>query len=161
MKTLSRLQIVTAVKAINRRFTPIHKLFEEKCQNYVCEELDIDPKNLNVDELNQMARNIRKMFREKGLSENHCIFDSVKITEYFLPPRFYVKSMIFFTAIKQTDVDDVREVLSYYRQHEDPIEVFRENQRKYQEEMSVNEEKKKADVQKPLISSGFSFMRRR
>ena len=67
----------------------------------------------------------------------------------------------FFAAIKQTDVDDVREVLSYYRQHEDPIEVFRENQRKYQEEMSVNEEKKKADVQKPLISSGFSFMRRR
>jgi import inner membrane translocase subunit TIM50 len=29
-------------------------------------------------------------------------------------------------------VDDVREVLAYYRQFEDPIEAFRENQRKLQ-----------------------------
>merc|ERR1712066_848796 len=67
-------------------------------------------------------------------------------------------------AIKQTNVDDVREVLSYYRQHDDPIEVFRENQRKLQEEMAVNEEKLKKDVQsKPILSSmsGLSFMRRR
>lgn len=35
-------------------------------------------------------------------------------------------------AIRQTDVDDVREVLSYYRQFDDPIAVFRENQRKLQ-----------------------------
>ena len=70
----------------------------------------------------------------------------------------------FFVAIKQTNVDDVREVLSYYRQHDDPIEVFRENQRKLQEEMAVNEEKLKKDVQsKPILSSmsGLSFMRRR
>ena len=75
-----------------------------------------------------------------------------------------IKIFLFFSAIKQTNVDDVREVLSYYRQHDDPIEVFRENQRKLQEEMAVNEEKLKKDVQsKPILSSmsGLSFMRRR
>ncbi len=35
-------------------------------------------------------------------------------------------------AIKETDVEDVREVLEYYRQFDDPIEAFRENQRKLQ-----------------------------
>ena len=35
-------------------------------------------------------------------------------------------------AIKQSDVDDVREVLRYYKQYDDPIEAFRENQRKLQ-----------------------------
>ena len=39
---------------------------------------------------------------------------------------------MFVTAIKQSDVDDVREVLRYYKQYDDPIEAFRENQRKLQ-----------------------------
>lgn len=30
-------------------------------------------------------------------------------------------------------MDDVREVLAYYKQFDDPIEAFRENQRKLQE----------------------------
>ena len=30
-------------------------------------------------------------------------------------------------------MEDVREVLAYYRQFDDPIEAFRENQRKLQE----------------------------
>ena len=69
--------------------------------------------------------------------------------------------MCVFSAIKQTDVDDVREVLSYYRQHEDPIEIFRENQRKLQEEMAASEEKLKEKVQSKSLISGMSFMRRR
>ena len=71
---------------------------------------------------------------------------------------------LIILAINQSNVDDVREVLSYYRQYDDPIEVFRENQRKLQEEMAVNEEKLKKEVQnKPILSSmsGLSFMRRR
>ena len=32
-------------------------------------------------------------------------------------------------------MDDVRDVLEFYRQFDDPIEAFRENQRKLQEEM--------------------------
>ena len=40
--------------------------------------------------------------------------------------------LTFFSAIRESDVDDVREVLHYYKQFEDPIEAFRENQRKLQ-----------------------------
>ena len=32
---------------------------------------------------------------------------------------------IFFFKVATSDVDDVREVLSYYRQFDDPIEAFR------------------------------------
>jgi import inner membrane translocase subunit TIM50 len=69
-------------------------------------------------------------------------------------------------AIKDTNVDDVRDVLSYYRTFDDPIGVFRENQRKLQEETLAYEEKMKSEAQKKQISgfsgfSGLSFMRRK
>jgi mitochondrial import inner membrane translocase subunit TIM50 len=51
----------------------------------------------------------------------------------------------FYTAIVTADVDDVREVMMYYKQFEDPIEQFRENQRKLLEQM---EEKHREDQQK-------------
>lgn len=37
---------------------------------------------------------------------------------------------IIFTAIAATNVDDVRDVLNYYKQFDNPLEAFRENQRK-------------------------------
>lgn len=43
------------------------------------------------------------------------------------------------------DVDDVREVMLYYKQFPDPIEQFRENQRKLLEQM---EQKQKEDQEK-------------
>lgn len=64
-------------------------------------------------------------------------------------------------SIKNLDVDDVREVLSHYRNFEDPIAEFRENQRKYQEEMAVNEEKMKKEIKHKPLLSGLSFMRRK
>lgn len=42
------------------------------------------------------------------------------------------------------DVDDVREVMTYYKQFPDPIEQFRENQRKLLEQM---EEKNRQEKQ--------------
>merc|ERR1711860_91433 len=45
-------------------------------------------------------------------------------------------------TISHTDVDDVRDVLTNYKHHENPIEVFRENQRRYQEELASQEENK-------------------
>lgn len=59
-------------------------------------------------------------------------------------------------AIKQSDVEDVRDVLEYYRQFDDPIETFRENQRKLQEEMSSLEEKRLKEMQ----TKGSSFFSR-
>ena len=64
-------------------------------------------------------------------------------------------------AIKQSDVDDVREVLQHYRQFKDPIEAFRENQRKLQSEMIASEEKKEKEKKTSLVSGiSSSFLRR-
>lgn len=49
------------------------------------------------------------------------------------------------SAIVTADVDDVREVMMYYKQFADPIEQFRENQRKLLDQM---EEKQREEQQK-------------
>ena len=41
----------------------------------------------------------------------------------------------YFSAIVTADVDDVREVMIYYKQFENPIEQFKENQRKLYEQL--------------------------
>jgi len=56
-------------------------------------------------------------------------------------------------AIKESDVEDVREVLAYYRQFDDPIEAFRENQRKLQEELAIDE-KRTADARMGKSGTG-------
>ena len=40
-----------------------------------------------------------------------------------------------FLAIVTADVDDVREVMIYYKQFDNPIEQFKENQRKLYEQL--------------------------
>lgn len=61
---------------------------------------------------------------------------------------------IFYTliAIATTDVDDVREVLHYYRQFEDPIKKFRENQAKLLEQMQEREREEQAKA-KPIVKN--------
>lgn len=59
-------------------------------------------------------------------------------------------------AISDSDVDDVRDILAYYQQFEDPIEAFRENQRKLQEEMQLEEERKKKELSSGSKFSSFS-----
>ena len=58
-------------------------------------------------------------------------------------------------AIRTSDVDDVREVLQYYKQFDDPIEAFRENQRKLQVEMEAEDKRKEEQKQKGSLFSGF------
>ena len=60
---LSRLQIVTALK--ERRISPSHKHYFKLFQEYVCEELKLNPKNLN-NELYNTAKNIRQKFNAQG-----------------------------------------------------------------------------------------------
>lgn len=45
----------------------------------------------------------------------------------------------FLKTLATAEVDDVREVLAYYRQFEDPLQQFRENQRKLLEQMQQKE----------------------
>lgn len=47
-------------------------------------------------------------------------------------------------------MEDVREVLHYYRQFEDPINQFRENQRKLAEQMQEAERIEQAKT-KPMV----------
>ncbi|XP_023298765.2 mitochondrial import inner membrane translocase subunit TIM50-C-like [Lucilia cuprina] len=58
----------------------------------------------------------------------------------------------FLKAIATTDVDDVREVLHYYRQFEDPIMKFRENQAKLLEQMQEREREEKTKS-KPIVKN--------
>ncbi|XP_075234117.1 mitochondrial import inner membrane translocase subunit TIM50-C-like [Lycorma delicatula] len=50
---------------------------------------------------------------------------------------------VFLRTIAASNIDDVREVLSFYGKYENPVEAFRENQRKLLEQMEENEEKEK------------------
>ncbi len=58
-------------------------------------------------------------------------------------------------AIRTSDVDDVRDVLQYYRQFKDPIETFRENQRKLQVELEEEEKRKEDKHKKGSFFGGF------
>merc|ERR1719158_1974087 len=59
----------------------------------------------------------------------------------------------FLHEIKDMDVDDVRDVLQYYRQFDDPIEAFRENQRKLEENMKIDEERKAKEKESSRFGS--------
>lgn len=59
--------------------------------------------------------------------------------------REILNNFPLFSALLTADVDDVREVMSYYKQFADPIEAFRDNQRKLLEQM---EEKQREEQQK-------------
>ncbi|KAK0095170.1 hypothetical protein PV326_009037, partial [Microctonus aethiopoides] len=59
----------------------------------------------------------------------------------------------FLKTILATNVDDVRDVISYYRQFDNPLEVFRENQRKLLLQMQEDEsQKQQQNSIKPLTS---------
>ncbi|SPP86914.1 mitochondrial import inner membrane translocase subunit TIM50-C [Drosophila guanche] len=56
----------------------------------------------------------------------------------------------FLKIIAQNNVEDVRDTLHYYRQFEDPISQFRENQRKLAEQMQEEERLERAKS-KPMV----------
>ncbi|OQR78687.1 mitochondrial import inner membrane translocase subunit TIM50-C-like [Tropilaelaps mercedesae] len=60
--------------------------------------------------------------------------------------RSLVDLAIFLRTIAESGVDDVRSVLEYYSQFEDPLKVFRENQRKLAEHQLQSKESLKSNV---------------
>ncbi|KAF3420183.1 hypothetical protein E2986_09449 [Frieseomelitta varia] len=58
----------------------------------------------------------------------------------------------FLKTILATNVEDVREVLNYYRQFENPLQVFRENQRKFLMQIEEEENKAQQESSKVLTS---------
>nr|KAG5699752.1 hypothetical protein BaRGS_014168 [Batillaria attramentaria] len=69
----------------------------------------------------------------------------------------------FLKTIAASDVEDVRTVLQYYSQFDDPLAVFRENQRKLQEEQErMAAEYKQMEEKKRVSGWGLSgFLRKR
>jgi len=58
-------------------------------------------------------------------------------------------------TIQESDTEDVREVLQYYRQYDDPIGAFRERQRQMAESTRMEEELKAKEVESNKVSSSF------
>ncbi|CAL7946109.1 unnamed protein product [Xylocopa violacea] len=58
----------------------------------------------------------------------------------------------FLKTILSTNVEDVREVLNYYRQFDNPLQVFRENQRKFLMQLEEEESKAQQESNKVLTS---------
>ncbi|KOC68410.1 Mitochondrial import inner membrane translocase subunit TIM50-C [Habropoda laboriosa] len=58
----------------------------------------------------------------------------------------------FLKTISTTNVEDVREVLDYYRQFDNPLQVFRENQRKLLMQIEEEESKAQQESSKVLTS---------
>ncbi|XP_016975862.1 mitochondrial import inner membrane translocase subunit TIM50-B [Drosophila rhopaloa] len=60
----------------------------------------------------------------------------------------------FLSVLGTSEIDDVREVLQYYNQFNDPISQFRENQRKLSEQMQADELEKNS--KKKLVVKNWS-----
>lgn len=58
-------------------------------------------------------------------------------------------------AIQESDTDDVREILQFYRQYDDPIDAFREKQRQMEETTRLDEELKTKELESNKVSSSF------
>ncbi|XP_014280128.1 mitochondrial import inner membrane translocase subunit TIM50-C [Halyomorpha halys] len=97
---------------------------------------------------------------------------SVKLhpTNAFLIPKWngndddttLVDLAAFLRTIAANEVEDVRDVLAYYREFENPIEAFRENQRRLLEQMEEREKHNKDRKQNPPLTSRWasSFLNR-
>lgn len=97
--------------------------------------------------------------RWKGNDDDSQLYDLINFLKSLLNTKesflFNYKINIkffLFSAIATTDVDDVRDVLHYYRQFEDPIMKFRENQAKLLEQMQEREREEKAKS-KPIVKN--------
>lgn len=72
--------------------------------------------------------------------------------------------MVFpLSAIAESEVSDVRDVIDYYRTFDDPLAAFRENQRKaHEQELVLNQKAEEERQQRTFTSSwASSFLRRR
>uniref|UniRef100_A0A0V0G8C3 Mitochondrial import inner membrane translocase subunit TIM50 n=1 Tax=Triatoma dimidiata TaxID=72491 RepID=A0A0V0G8C3_TRIDM len=89
--------------------------------------------------------------------------NSVKLhrNNTFLIPRWkgndddttLVDLAAFLRTIASNNVEDVRDVLVYYRQFDNPVEAFRENQRKLLEQMEEKEKYEQQKRQNPSLAS--------
>ncbi|XP_013788635.1 mitochondrial import inner membrane translocase subunit TIM50-like [Limulus polyphemus] len=75
--------------------------------------------------------------------------------------RVLVDLAVFLRTVATSGVEDVRSVLDYYRQFDDPLGVFKENQRRLQEEQERQMKELQEEKQKTLVQSWTSGLFRR
>lgn len=66
--------------------------------------------------------------------------------------------MDLILAVSSAEVPDVREVITYYKQFENPLAQFRENQRKLLEQMQEKEQEEQLAVKSPVKKWTPSFL---
>lgn len=66
--------------------------------------------------------------------------------------------MAFLMTIASSEVDDVREVMTYYKQFDNPLAQFRENQRRLAEQMAEKEQEEKQRAKPPVAKWRPSFL---
>lgn len=63
-----------------------------------------------------------------------------------------------FLAVATNDVNDVRDVINYYKQFDNPLEKFRENQRKLLDQMQERQREEQLAVKSPVKKWTPSFL---
>jgi len=113
----------------------------------------------HVKELNCLNRDLKKVividWNKTTTQENPDNAFTMPKWNGDMNDRSLIDLAQFLNEIKDSDVDDVREVLQYYRQFDDPIEAFRENQRKFAENIREEEERKAKEQEGGRFSSSF------
>jgi import inner membrane translocase subunit TIM50 len=68
-----------------------------------------------------------------------------------------VELIPFFTSILQSNVDDVREVLDYYRDEDDPVAAFRRRQDEYRKQLEEMQQQNAQQQQRRSLFGGFKW----
>ncbi|XP_065338110.1 mitochondrial import inner membrane translocase subunit TIM50-C-like [Cloeon dipterum] len=116
----------------------------------------------HVKDLESLNRDLSKVivvdWNDKSIKGN---YDNA-----FLLPRWkgndddqtLIELAVFLKTIATSEVQDIREVLNYYHQFDDPLEAFKENLQKLQEQELAKQQQLKEEKKIPLASS---FLKRR
>lgn len=112
---------------------------------------------VHVKELSNLNRDLRKVividWNKDHLQSNPDNALILKKWEGDNSDRNLIGLAQLLHEIKDSGIEDVRDVLTYYRQYEDPIEAFRENQRRLEDELRLEEERKANEKKSARFSS--------
>merc|ERR1719334_1738510 len=112
---------------------------------------------VHVKQLSNLNRDLRKVivldWDENTVSQNRDNALILKKWDGDNTDRTLIGLAQLLHEIKDSGLEDVRDVLTYYRQFDDPIEAFRENQRKLEEELKLEEERKLKEKESSRLSS--------
>lgn len=112
----------------------------------------------------QLASNVQSFHFCRAYAPLNWVIWQTLLTLGVNAERYYINDLFsVLTAIAESEVGDVREVIDYYRTFDDPLAAFRENQRKAHEQEVVLSQKAEEERQQRTFASSWtsSFLRRR